>query len=59
MDRAMATFLFEVTFEQVRANVDGYVSAIFSTLESEFLILPKGRGFIEYTMLEAGYEALK
>ena len=32
-------FPFEVTFEEMQANPDGYVSAIFSCLESEFLIL--------------------
>lgn len=52
-------FPFEVPFEQVQASVEAYVSAIFSTLESEFLILPKGQGFIEYAVFEMGYEVLK
>jgi hypothetical protein len=55
----MATFSFEVPFDQVQASIDEYVSAIFSSLESEFLILPKGQGFIEYAVFEMGYEALK
>ena len=59
MGRMVAMFSFEVPVEQVRANIDEYVSAIFSTLESEFLILLKGRGFIEYAVFEMGYEALK
>jgi len=50
---------FEVPFEQVQANPDEFISAIFSCLESEFLILPKGAGFIEYPVFETGYEALK
>jgi hypothetical protein len=59
MERAMARFPFEVPFDQVQANIDDYVSTIFSLLESEFLILPKGQGFIEYAVFETGYEALK
>jgi hypothetical protein len=59
MERAMATFSFEVPFDQVQAHIDEYVSAIYSSLESEFLILPKGQGFIEYAVFEMGYEALK
>lgn len=58
-ERAMARFPFEVPFDLVQASIDDYVSVIFSTLESEFLILPKGQGFIEYAVFEAGYEALK
>ena len=50
---------FEVTFEELAANPDEFVSAVFSSLESEFLILPKGAGFVEYPVFEAAYEALK
>ena len=52
-------FPFEVPFEFVRQNPNEYVLAIFSCLESEFLVLPKDDGFIEYTIFEMGYEALK
>jgi hypothetical protein len=52
-------FPFEIAFDQVLAGIDRYVSVIFSSLESEFLILPKGQGFIEYVVFETGYEALK
>ena len=55
----MTTFPFEVPFEQVQANLEVYVTAVFSCLESEFLVLPKGIGFIEYSIFEGGYEALK
>jgi hypothetical protein len=50
---------FEVSFEEVKADLDKYVAAIFSCLESEFLVMPKGKGFIEYEVFEKGYEALK
>lgn len=52
-------FPFEVPFDQIQASPDEYVSAVFSCLESEFLILPKGDGFVEYPVFETGYEALK
>jgi len=50
---------FEVPFEELKANPDVFISAVFSCLESEFLIMPKGDGFIEYPAFEKGYESLK
>ncbi len=55
----MITFPFEVPYDELEANLEEYVSAVFSCLESEFLVLPKGAGFIDYAVFEAGYEALK
>ena len=55
----MMKFPFEVPFEDVQADPDQYVTAIFSCLESEFLVMPKGDGFVEYPVFEQGYEALK
>jgi len=55
----MLKFPFEVPFEDIQANVDVYISGVFSCLESEFLVLPKGDGFIDYPVFERGYEALK
>ena len=52
-------FSFEVPFEEVRANLDAYVDEVFRSLQSEFMTLPKGPGFIEYRVFEHGYEALK
>jgi SOS-response transcriptional repressor LexA len=52
-------FPFEVPFHQVQADLDSYVDEIFSCLQSEFLTLPKGPGFVEYPVFERGYEALK
>jgi len=55
----MPTFPFEVAFEDILKDPEGYVDAVFSCLESEFLIMPKGAGFVEYSAFERGYEALK
>jgi hypothetical protein len=52
-------FPFEVPFEQVQADPDAYVDAVFGALQSEFLTMPKGEGFVEYPVFEQGYEALK
>jgi len=55
----MPKYPFEVPFEEIEREVESYVDAIFSCLESEFLIMPKGAGFVEYPVFEKGYEALK
>ncbi len=55
----MPTYPFEVPFEEIQSDADRYIDAVFSCLESEFLIVPKGDGFVKYPVFERGYEALK
>lgn len=55
----MPTFSFEVSLEKILEDPESYVDAAFSCLESEFLVMPKGPGFVEYPVFERGYEALK
>ncbi len=50
---------FEVSLEQLQANLDDYVTAIFHTLQSEFMALPRGEGFVDYPTFLAGYETLR
>ena len=50
---------FEADYEEILADPDSFVTAVVSTLASEFLVLPRGEGFVEYPQFEAGYEALK
>jgi len=50
---------FEASFDEVQSNLDTFVSVVFSSLESEFLILPKGSGFVDYCEFERAYESLK
>ncbi len=50
---------FEVEFAEIEATPEPFVSAVVSSLVSDFLPLPKGEGFIDYPLFEAGYEALK
>jgi hypothetical protein len=55
----MPKFPFEVPFDLLREDLDQYVDAVFSCLESEFLVMPKGLGFVEYPVFERGYESVK
>lgn len=55
----MMKYPFEVPFAQVLSHPDPFIMAVFSCLESEFLVMPKGEGFIEYGVFETGYEHLK
>ena len=52
-------FPFEVSFDEVESNLDTYIDEVFGALEPSFLTLPRGEGFIEYSIFEQGYEALK
>lgn len=55
----MPKYPFEAHFNEILRDAERYVDAVFSCLESEFLVMPKGVGFIEYPVFERGYEALK
>jgi hypothetical protein len=59
MEPVMPKYPFEAPFDEILRNAEGYVDAVFSCLESEFLVMPKGVGFVEYSAFERGYEALK
>lgn len=50
---------FEATPDAVLRDPDAYVDAVFSSLVSDFLVMPKGDGFLEYAVFASGYEALK
>ena len=52
-------FPFEVGFDELRSDLDAYVDAVFGCLVSEFLVMPKGDGFVDFPVFENGYEALK
>lgn len=55
----MQKYPFEATFGEILQYPDQYVEAVVESLESEFLVMPKGVGFVEYSVFERGYEALK
>jgi len=55
----MVMFPFKATLKEINKAPENYVDSVFSCLESEFLVMPKGAGFVEYPSFEGGYEALK
>jgi hypothetical protein len=59
MEPNMPIFPFEASWEEILQDPESYVDSVFSCLESEFLVMPKGAGFVEYPVFERGYEALK
>jgi hypothetical protein len=50
---------FEAATAEIASNPELFVDAVFSCLDSEFLILPRGTDFVAFPVFEAGYEALK
>lgn len=52
-------FPFEVSFGEVQRQLDSFVDQVFGALQSEFLNLPKGSGFVDYETFSRGYEELK
>jgi len=52
-------FPFEVSYTELTVDLEPFVSSVFSCLESDFLMMPKGVGFLEYAIFEQGYEVLK
>lgn len=50
---------FEASIEDLISNTDDFIIPVFSSLESEFLTMPKGKGFVDYSQFEIGYETLK
>ncbi len=52
-------FPFERSFEEVQADIDACVDEVFAALETGFLTMPKGPGFVEYPTFEQGYQELK
>lgn len=50
---------FEVSPAELQDRLDDFVDATFADLSSEFLPLPKGSGYIDYTSFRDAYEVLK
>lgn len=52
-------FPFEAQLDEVLGTPELFVDAVFSSLASDFLVMPKGEGFLDYPAFARGYEALK
>ena len=57
--RIRLPFPFEVNFSRVEADLDTYVDTVFGALASGFLVMPKGTGFVEFSVFDSAYEVLK
>jgi len=52
-------FSFEVSAEELLARLEQFVEDIMESLDSEFLVMPRGPGFVEYQRFSDAYEALR
>ncbi len=52
-------FPFEASLKEVLAAPESFVDSVFASLASEFMVMPKGVGFLDYPAFASGYEALK
>lgn len=55
----MTKFPFEASPEEILSDPDPFIDTVFSSLESEFLQMPKGKGFVPFSLFDSGYEKLK
>jgi hypothetical protein len=57
--RKPGIFPFERPYNNVKANIEQYAETVIASLQSSFLTMPKGKGFVEYEAFEQAYENLK
>ena len=50
---------FEATAEQLEANIEYYIDNFIGSLQSFFMVVPKGSGFVDFPRFRAAYEVLK
>ncbi|MCY3883194.1 MAG: hypothetical protein OXG61_13880 [Chloroflexi bacterium] len=53
------THPFDVAADELRDRLDELVDITFADLQSQFLVLPRGPGFIEFADFQEAYETLK
>lgn len=50
---------FEASAEELVAHIEYYVDSFISGLQSFFVVMPKGKGFVDFFRFRKAYEALK
>jgi hypothetical protein len=50
---------FEVPYAEIEADPAPFIDAVINTLESSFMVLPRGPGFVSYPRFQQAYEVLK
>lgn len=53
------SYPFEVLYSQIQADAEPFIDIVFGSLQSSFLLLPRGPGFITYPEFQQAYEILK
>lgn len=56
---SIPTYPFEATPEELVTNIEYYVDGFISSLQSFFMLMPKGQGFVDFPRFLQAYEALK
>jgi hypothetical protein len=56
---SLPRYPFEATPEQVETNVDYYVDGFIGSLQSFFMVMPRGEGFIDFSRFEQAYHNLR
>jgi hypothetical protein len=49
---------FEVSPEELQSNLSDHVQSVFDALESDFLVMPRGDGFVSSEAFARGYQSL-
>lgn len=50
---------YRVSAAEIECDLESYVDAVYAELESQFMVLPRGRNFIDYRRFQSAYETLK
>jgi hypothetical protein len=50
---------FNFSYTEIEASADDFIDTVFATLQSSFLLLPRGPGFVTYQDFQQAYEVLK
>ena len=56
---ATMTHPFDLSHDALIEQIDEMVDATFADIQSEFLVLPRGRNLVDYAEFQQGYECLK
>jgi hypothetical protein len=57
--KSRTRYPFEISYSEIEADFDVFIDAIFDDLQSSFLLLPRGAGFVTYPDFQHAYEVLK
>lgn len=49
---------FEVSLQELLRNLDDHVERVFRALESDFLFMPRGDGFVDFDAFADAYARL-